>query len=95
MSVKRTEYCSCGASISLIGTSKVGVARAIATWREGHQGDGHGPATRQQAYMARIRNDQRAERQRMEVIMSMPLPDWSDENPFQEAKDETVSRALP
>lgn len=68
MSVKRTEYCSCGASISLIGTSKVGVARAIVTWREGHQGDGHGPATRQQAYMARIRNDQRAVAQRAQEV---------------------------
>ena len=68
MSVKRTEYCSCGASISLIGTSKVGVARAVATWREGHQGDGHGPATRQQAYMARIRNDQRDAAQRAQEV---------------------------
>lgn len=85
MSVKRTEYCRCGASISLIGTSKVGVARAIVTWREGHVGDGHGPATRQQAYMARIRSDQRAARQRVEV-MAGPSPDWSDEDPFPEVQ---------
>lgn len=56
----KTEYCLCGASIKVMGASRVGVARAIETWREGHQGDGHGPATRQVAYMARIRNDQRA-----------------------------------
>ena len=56
----KTEYCSYGASIKIMGASRVGVARAIETWREGHQGDGHGPATRQVAYMARSKNDKRA-----------------------------------
>lgn len=56
----KTEYCSCGASIKIMGASRVGVEKAIALWRESHVGDGHGPATRQVAYMARIKNDKRA-----------------------------------
>lgn len=64
----KTEYCLCGASIKVMGASRVGVARAIETWREGHQGDGHGPATRQVAYMARIRNDQRDAAQRAQEV---------------------------
>lgn len=56
----KTEYCSCGSSIQITGASRVGVQTAIAEWRKGHVGDGHGPATRQVAYMARIRNDRRA-----------------------------------
>lgn len=68
MSVTKTEYCSCGASIKIMGASRVGVQKAIATWREGHMGDGHGLATRQQAYMARIRNDQRDAAQRAQEV---------------------------
>lgn len=49
MSVKKTEYCICGSSIAIIATSRVGANRAIAAWREAHQGHGHGPATRQAA----------------------------------------------
>jgi hypothetical protein len=56
----KTEYCSCGASIKIMGASRVGVEKAITEWRKGHVGDGHGPATRQVAYMARIKNDKRA-----------------------------------
>ena len=56
----KTEYCSCGASIKIMGVSRVGVQNAIAEWRKGHVGDGHGTATRQVAYMARIKNDKRA-----------------------------------
>ena len=56
----KTEYCLCGASIKVMGASRVGVARVIEIWREGHQGDGHGKATRQVAYMARSKNDKRA-----------------------------------
>lgn len=67
MTTKKTEYCKCGASISITGTGKVPVAKAIALWREGHVGDGHGLATRQQAYMARIRNDQQDAARRAEV----------------------------
>lgn len=94
LTTKKTEYCKCGASISLMGTSKQALSKAIALWREEHVGDGHGPATRQVAYMARIRSDQRTARQRVEV-MSGSSPDWSGDDPFPEAQDETVSQALP
>lgn len=64
----KTEYCLCGASIQVMGTSKFSVQKAIAEWRKGHQGDGHGPATRQVAYMARIHNDQRDAAQRAQEV---------------------------
>lgn len=56
----KTEYCKCGASIKIMGPSRLGVQKAIAEWRKGHVGDGHGPATWNVAYMARIKNDKRA-----------------------------------
>jgi len=69
----KTEYCSCGASIKVMGASRGGVARAIEIWREGHQGDGHGPATRQVAYMARIKNDKRAAQEVQGETASQPV----------------------
>lgn len=68
MSATKTEYCSCGASLKIMGTSKIGVQKAIEMWREDHQGEGHGPATRNVVYMARIRNDQRAAAQRAQEV---------------------------
>lgn len=69
----KTEYCSCGASIKIMGASRVGVQTAIAEWRKGHVGDGHGPATRQVAYMARIRSDQRAKEEVQGETASQPV----------------------
>lgn len=69
----KTEYCSCGASIKVMGASRVGVQRAIAEWRKGHVGDGHGPATRQVAYMARIKNDKRAAQEVQGETTSQPV----------------------
>ncbi len=69
----KTEYCSCGASIKIMGTSRVGVEMAIAEWRKGHKGDGHGPATRQVAYMARIKNDKRAAQEVQGETDSQPV----------------------
>ena len=51
--VKATEYCLCGASITLHATNMPGLKKAMAMWRESHTGEGHGQATRQQACMAR------------------------------------------
>lgn len=51
--VKATEYCLCGASITLHATNWPMLKKAMAMWRESHTGEGHGKATRNQAYMAR------------------------------------------
>lgn len=61
--VKRTEHCLCGSSLTIVATSSGGLDKAFALWREHHAGDGHGPALRQQAYMARIRNDKQARKE--------------------------------
>ena len=69
----KTEYCSCGASIKIMGTSRLALQKAIAEWRKGHVGDGHGPATRQVAYMARIRNDRQAKEEVQSETDSQPV----------------------
>ncbi len=53
----RTTYCQCGAMIKLTADSATVLDGAMSIWWHEHQGDGHGPATRQQALAARERNE--------------------------------------
>ena len=57
MATTRTTYCQCGAMIKLTTTSVKALDGAMAIWWREHQGDGHGPATRQQALAGRQRNE--------------------------------------
>ena len=53
----RTTYCLCGSMIKLTTTNAKALDGAMAIWWREHQGDGHGPATRQQALAGRRRNE--------------------------------------
>lgn len=55
--VKRTRFCLCGAAITASGPWTE-VERALAIWTEEHSADGHGPATQELAYAARMRQEQ-------------------------------------
>lgn len=49
-SIQMSAYCLCGASITARG---IDPTRAIAEWRKGHTGEGHGPVDRRGAQKAR------------------------------------------
>lgn len=64
----KTTYCLCGSMIKLMATSAKALNGAMAIWWSEHQGDGHGPATRQQALAGRRRNE----------TSSTPLPEQGE-----------------
>jgi hypothetical protein len=50
-----TRYCLCGATASATSTPPALAEGVVQMWDEWHTGDGHGPATQQQAAAARRR----------------------------------------
>jgi len=52
--MRRTEYCLCGESLTLVADS-IGMRREFDRWWTHHQGQGHGRATKAECLRARGR----------------------------------------